>query len=102
MANPYAALEVEEPEADAESAADEAEEHGDEIEQPRAEVKSSEVMGGEAMEVDAEGGAPRDESMDADPDGIAGLLAEEADEDMVAGARSEAEGDERPAKVDEE
>ena len=67
------------------------------MEQPSAEVESSEVVGGEAMEVDAaEDGAPRDESMDADPGGIAGLLAEEADEDMVGGASSEAEGEERP------
>ena len=58
---------------------------------PSAEAESSEVTGGEAMEVDAEDGAPRDESTDADPDGIAGLLAEEADEDMVGGASSEAE-----------
>ena len=45
---------------------------------------------GEAMEVDVEDGAPRDESsMDAGPNGVAGLLAEEADDDMVADPRTD-------------
>ena len=43
-----------------------------------------------SVEVDEEDGAPRDESsMDADPNGVAGLLAEEADDDMVADPRTD-------------
>ena len=72
------------------SAADEAGEHGDEMEQPSAEAEPSEEVRGEAMEVDVEDGAPRDESsMDAGPNGVAGLLAEEADDDMVADPRTD-------------
>ena len=40
--------------------------------------------------MDEEDGAPRDESsMDAGPNGVAGLLAEEADDDMVADPRTD-------------